>query len=128
MNLSHVEPPHRLLGSILAHISREQRRHARMRLAVWTSGMAGAGAALAPAVRYAGQEFSRSGFYEYFSLLFSDGGVLLLNSWREFALLLAESLPLMSVTLVLAAVFVLLGSIRLMARDGRIAFLSVQLR
>lgn len=127
-NLSQIDPPHGLLKSILGRILREQRQHARVRLAVWVSGVLGAGAGLVPAMRYAGQEFSQSGFYAYVSLLFSDGSVVVLNSWKEFGLLLAESLPLMGVTLVLATLLVLLGSIRLMARDMKTAFLSVQLR
>ena len=127
-NLTELEPPQRLLGGIVMRIILERQRHAWVRVMVWTAGTMGALAGLVPAFHYAGQELAQSGFYQYLSLLFSDGGVLLANSWREFALSLAESLPLMGITFVLAALFVLLGSIRLIARDMKTAFLSVQLR
>ena len=127
-SIEHIEPPYGLLGSILARISEAQRRNARTRLAFWSAGALVALGALVPVLRYAGQEFSQSGFYDYFSLLFSDGSMLLANSWKELALSLAESLPLMGVTLVLATFFVLLGLIRLIGRDMQTAFLSTQLR
>ena len=121
-HLAQIEPSHGLLGSIMLRIMQERQRVARMRVFFLAASALGACGAIVPAVRYAAGELSQSGFYEYVSLAFSDSGALL-ASWKEFALLLAESLPLAGVTFVLAALLVLLCSIRVMAREIRMAFL-----
>ena len=126
-NLAHVEPPRGLAESIVARIMRERRRGAQMRIFFLAASACVSCAVFVPALQEAGREFSQSGFYQYFSLAFSDGSALF-ASWKEFSLLLAESLPLMGITLVLAALFVLLASIRLMARDMRVAFLLPRFR
>ncbi len=56
-------------------------------------------------------KFSQSGFYEYLSLAFSESGSVA-TYWREFALSLADSLPITSIVLSLLAVFILFISIR----------------
>lgn len=121
-NLTQLEPPHGLLGSIVARIMREQRRSARVWVGFLLGSVLASCAVLIPAVQYAAREFIQSGFYQYLSLAFSDGGVLL-ASWKEFLLLLAESLPLTRTVLVLTILFVMLGSLRLMMRDMKTAFL-----
>ena len=120
-HLAHTEVPRTLLGSIMLRITRERQSCARRRVVFLTFSALGACAALVPALRYVGQELSQSGFYEYFSLAFSDGEILL-ASWKEFALLLAESLPLMGITLVFVALFALFASLRYIARDWIPAF------
>ena len=126
-NLAYVEPPHGLAESVIVRIMRERRRWARTRVFFLAASACISCAAFIPALEEASREFSQSGFYQYFSLAFSDGSVLF-ASWKEFSLLLAESLPLMGITLVLAALFVLLASIRLMARDVRVAFFLPRFR
>ncbi|MGB8815673.1 MAG: hypothetical protein WCC74_00315 [Minisyncoccia bacterium] len=53
--------------------------------------------------------FSSSGFWQYFSLLFTDSGVVLSN-WKVFATSLLESAPFYEMTILLVVVFVLLES------------------
>ena len=60
---------------------------------------------------YAVQEFAQSEFLQYFSLVFSDAGAVL-ASWKEFILLLAESVPLTGLILALVATFVSFSSIK----------------
>ena len=60
---------------------------------------------LVPAFEMLFNDFAHSGFYEYFSLIFSDGG-LMLSYWKELSLSLAESLPIMSIIYTLSLFFV----------------------
>lgn len=55
-------------------------------------------------------KFSKLGFSDYFSLIFSDTG-LLATYWREYMITLVESLPVASLVLSLALIFVFFVSI-----------------
>ena len=50
---------------------------------------------LVPVFKILLNDLTQSGFYEYFSLIFSDGGSMLAY-WKELFLSLAESLPIFS--------------------------------
>jgi hypothetical protein len=78
---------------------------------------------LFPTLKQLGASFSRSGFYEYFSLAFSDGGGVALSYWKEISLSLVESLPTLSIILFLTIVFILIISLRFMARNFRSSLL-----
>ena len=115
-SLRSLEPPEALLAKILIRIAREQRRSARIRVAFVGSAALLSGALLVPAFQYAAQEWYESGFYQYLSLLFSDGGAAL-ASWQEFSQSLAESLPVSGITFVLMSVFALLISLKFAAKN-----------
>jgi hypothetical protein len=66
---------------------------------------------LIPVVKILLTDLSQSGFYEYSSLLFSDSAIIV-SYWKELILILAESLPIMSIILTLSLVFVLFLSFR----------------
>ncbi|MDR3519736.1 MAG: hypothetical protein P4L63_02530 [Candidatus Pacebacteria bacterium] len=67
---------------------------------------------------------SHSGFYDYFSLIFSDSG-LMFSYWKEFTLSLAESLPMTSIIFTLSLVFIFLLSFRyVMKQISRNQFIS----
>jgi hypothetical protein len=55
--------------------------------------------------------FGSSGFFEYISLIFSDSSIIL-TYWKEFVLLIINSVPFMSFGLSLILVFVLFVSIK----------------
>ena len=57
------------------------------------------------------QQLQASGFLNYFSLLFTDGGAMA-TYWREFSLSLAESLPVFQLALIILSLLVLFVSIR----------------
>ena len=67
--------------------------------------------AIIPATIGLSHQLSQSGFYQYASLGFSDTGAIA-GAWKAFASALAESLPGMSIALVLALLAVLVWSIR----------------
>ena len=66
---------------------------------------------LVPALKILGNDLTQSGFYQYFSLIFSDSG-LIFSSWKEFAFSLAQSLPTMSIVLSLSLVLIFFLSIK----------------
>ncbi len=71
---------------------------------------------LMPAFKILMANFSQSGFYEYFSLAFSSSGTLIIY-WKDFLLLLAESLPAMSMILFLTLILVFLFSLKYITRQ-----------
>ena len=66
--------------------------------------------ALIPAVQYIATESANSGFVQYVSLIISDSSLILTN-WKEFSLLIAESLPLIGSTACVGALFIFANSI-----------------
>ena len=66
---------------------------------------------LVPAFKELLSDFTQSGFYEYFSLLFSDGGSML-SYWKEFVFSLVESLPTISIIFTLSLLFICFLSLR----------------
>jgi hypothetical protein len=118
-NLEQKMPPKGLETAIFARILREKRQGARIRL-FWTSASAALSfAAIIPAVKFLITQFVQSGFYQYISLVFSDSSVIL-SVWKELALSLAESFPVMETALVLTLVLIVLGSVRYIVRDSKL--------
>jgi hypothetical protein len=64
------------------------------------------------AFRTLSQEFSNSDFSQYFSLVFSNSGIII-KYWKEFILTLTDSVPIVSMVFLLALVFVFFTSLRL---------------
>ena len=76
-------------------------------------------AGLVPVIKMLLTDLSQSGFYEYFSLIFSDSGTIFLY-WKELILSLVESLPIMSIIYTLSLLFIVFLSLRyLMKQVGK---------
>ena len=119
-----VEPSSGLHLRIAARIREKIRRAELVRRFVFGSLATASIIAMIPAVQLLAQDFYASNFYRYFSLLFSDGGAVL-NAWQEFTMTLAESLPVLSIAVVLSIIFLFIGSINLLTRKERITFLPI---
>ncbi len=102
-----VDLPDHIWHAVVA----ENKRQTRIKLWIFSFICLGSLAAAIPAFNTLIARFSESGFYEYFSLIFSDIGSVV-TSWKEFGLLLTESLPVMSIAITLALVLVFFLSIR----------------
>ena len=122
--LEETEPPQGLYTDICLRLAQLRRRRARVRLARQSVLSFLFGLALVPLAQYAGQEFYLSGFYEYASLLFSDGR-LLASSWHEIVFSLVEALPSPALLLLLGATVALLWSLRRAVATSRTAFSSL---
>ncbi|MCX6739238.1 MAG: hypothetical protein NT098_04295 [Candidatus Parcubacteria bacterium] len=119
--LVNIAPPREVYNHILFRVEMERVRMARTRLALFGGTSLLAGFALYPVFQYAAEGFSRSGSYEYLSLIFSDGTALL-PYWKEFFFTLVESLPIFEIALVLTVSLVLLESIKLSIKNLPRAF------
>lgn len=119
--LKQLDPPHRLCGEILARIEAKSRQTAKTRfIALGVISLASV-IAMIPAFNYLWQEFFASGFYQYLSVLFLDGNTIF-SYWKELALSLAESLPILGLVLFLFTVFVFLGSLKLAVKNTKTIF------
>lgn len=122
--LDMLEPPAGLYSAVLARIALARRRKARLHLAADTCVFFFSGILLVPLAQYAGFEIYTSGFYEFFSLFFSDRQVVL-NSWQEFVYALLEKLPSVAMLLILAAIITLVWSLRRALLSLKVAFTSL---
>jgi len=105
------EPNQDLEGLIWSSIIKRDKRNAQFKL--WAFGLVGVAslAGLVPTFKILFTDLTRSGFYEYFSLIFSDTGSII-SYWKELAFSLAESLPIISIISVLSLLFVCFLSIK----------------
>jgi hypothetical protein len=83
------------------------------RVKLWTFSVIGFTSliGLIPVLKALLSDFTQSGFYEYLSLAFSNGGSII-TYWKDFLLLLAESLPVLSIISSLTLVFIFFLSIK----------------
>lgn len=120
------EPPEGLFEQIMRRVHKEERLLAVKRMIVFSLGLIGSAIAFFPALQTMRGVFAESGFMEFFSLLFSDAG-LVMTYWQNFIMTLLESLPVISLSIFLAVIFVFLESFKFLAMDIKFIFTSRQL-
>lgn len=118
--------PAGLYGSVLARIDSEARRAARLRLAVFVPLIFISAISVIVSFQYLVRETAQSGLSEYLSILFSDGGTVLLY-WKEFLISLAEEAPILDAALFLGAVLALAGSLKATIKNVQTTFTHIQL-
>ncbi|MEK7641763.1 MAG: hypothetical protein AAB365_02095 [Patescibacteria group bacterium] len=111
IRLEASEPPRDLAMRISMRIQHARTIRNRVHIAVHGAVIIGSIVVFVPALQYAGAEASQSGFYEYVSLLASDGS-LLISSWKELGISILESAPIMGATISVGALFLLTNSLR----------------
>jgi hypothetical protein len=111
-------PERRLSDGILLSISNLEHKKARAMFWVYSTISALSFVGLFPIIKLLVSRFAQSGFYEYLSLAFSDSRAL--TYWKEIILSITESIPMTSLILFLALVFILILSLRFMVRNIRI--------
>ena len=117
-----IELPEGILERIMVRIKAEQRFLTfKRRLAIFSVGLVGSGIAFVPVFRMVRVSFAESGFLQFFSLLFSDFGIVAAY-WQSFTMSLLESLPVMSLAIFLAVILIFLESLRFLARDIKFVF------
>lgn len=126
-NLAQREVPAGLFKKVMDGIYQAQRRRViRYRLVLFSAGIIGSVVAFIPVFGMVQADFNGSGFFSFFSLIFSDSGVVMAY-WQNFFMSLLESFPAFSVAMLLATVFLFLQSLKFLARDAKIYFSSVRL-
>lgn len=91
-NLTDAPAPAYLAPKILAHIARARKRLALRRTALSSGVFLLSIFGFIESVRYFADDLYLTGFTDYFNLLFTNTHVVL-TFWREFALMLIQSLP-----------------------------------
>jgi hypothetical protein len=113
------EPESDLKQIVWSTIVAREKRTTRFKL--WSFGLLGfiSLAGLIPAFKMLLTDMAHSGFYEYFSLIFSDTGSIF-SYWKELTLSITESLPVVSIIFTLSLLFICFLSLRyLMKQIGK---------
>jgi hypothetical protein len=116
LQLPKTHAPSTLYASTLTRIAHAQERALRVRFTIYSFLCVLFVALLFPAISYTHSQLTASGFFEYLSFAFSDGGSLF-TYWQEFAVTLLEALPILGITLILFALFGLLNALRLLTKN-----------
>jgi|ERR1035437_42741 hypothetical protein len=104
-----VEPPYGLSHSISVRVHELERSTSLIRFLTFVSTTLVSSVALVIATVRLWNDLAQSGFYQYFSLLLSDGATLSLY-WKQLGLSLVESLPLLNLALLLSVLGVFIWS------------------
>jgi len=116
-----MEPREGLFEEIMGCIRKKRLFYAKCRMAAFFLLFVGSATAFLPVLRIAAVEFSESGFLEFISLLVSDSGVILV-SWQNFLLALAESLPAVSLAMLLTVAMIFLRSFQIISKDLKFVY------
>lgn len=101
-----------LFEKIMARIETERKKISLKRKTIGFSlVLAVSLAGLIPSIKMAYTGFVDSGFYQLFSLAFSDTSIIMAY-WQNFVLSLLESLPLTGILATGISLFVVLGSLK----------------
>ncbi len=126
-HLNPAEPPSGLFEKIMYRIREEQRVFAiKQRVAVFSVIMIASMIAFIPAFKLVQTDLSESGFLQFLSLVLSDFGVVI-TYWHSFFMSLLETIPAISLTILLAVVFAFLGSFKLWIKDIKFILMPKQL-
>ena len=105
------EPRFELSRDISRNIIKHEKRIIRIKLYLFSIVGSLSLVGFIPVLKTLFDGFTQSGFYEYFSLVFSSGSNLL-SYWKELALSLIESLPILNIIFLFSLVFIFLLSLR----------------
>lgn len=104
-----INPPQELKRNILLGIAKEEVRRAKVYFSIALTALPISLAGVFLSGKYLVNSFYESGFYNYFSLLFSKDSSLLLY-WKELAYSLVETIPVFGMTIFLVALGFLVWS------------------
>jgi len=111
-----MEPRSELLSIIIKRLHKEERILAVRRVVLFAIMFACSVIGLVPAFNMLMSDISSSGFYNFFSLIFSDFSVVA-TYWQNFTMILLETLPALSLALFLAVILTFLQSTKLLLKD-----------
>jgi hypothetical protein len=114
------DPADDLLAKIMEKIQYRQKvMKVRSRLVIFSVGLIGSIAGFIPVFKLFTSGLNNSGFFQFFSLLFTDSQIIL-TYWDNFLLTLLEALPIFSLTALLIILFVFLESLKNFVHDLKI--------
>lgn len=115
-----IEPPHGLYETIIHRIRCAEQKAARVKLVCFALISCALSIGVFFVFTSTARQIYISGFATYLLLFLSDGNVVL-ASWKEFTLLLAESLPTLEIAFVIAGLLALFASLRYTAKQFIVA-------
>ena len=118
VNIS-AEPTEELLRKVMCRIEREEKALVIRRIVLFSFTLIISIFGFLPAFQALSANLSNSGFIHFFSLMFSDFSTVSLY-WRNFIMILLETLPAISITAFLIVLLVFLQSLRLLLRNIKI--------
>ena len=115
--LNLIEPPGGLLQRIMARIQYERRLMSlKKRIIIFSLTLIISLAAVIFISKTTISAATTSGFTSFFSLIFSDLRIVLIN-WQSYGLSLLESFPVLGATGVLVAILILMESLKYLVED-----------
>lgn len=114
-----MNPPKGLLEKILKRIHQEERILVLRKIIIFSVTLGVSLVGLMPSAGMLLSDFNRSGFVNFFSLMFSDFSSVA-TYWQSFTMVLLETLPAVSLALFLAVLVTLLQSIKSLTRNIKI--------
>jgi len=122
-----LEPPVGLFERIVNRIQIEQKLiTVKRRIFLFSAGLFITILAFIPTIKMAWSGLTESGFLNFFSLIFSDAGIVA-SYWQNFALSLLETLPVTGLVLFLVVTLVFLEMLKLLTKNLKLIFNSKQL-
>ena len=122
-DLKVLKPKSELCDKILNQIALRQNLEARFWYIILGTISLGSLLSMLLALQYTFQELYLSNFYQYMSIIMTDG-INLTSFFKEFVLSLTESIPLFGLTVLLSTTFILLYSIKLATEKRGAQYLS----
>ncbi|PIT90111.1 hypothetical protein COU23_00350 [Candidatus Kuenenbacteria bacterium CG10_big_fil_rev_8_21_14_0_10_36_11] len=119
-NLSQPEPRPRLFERVWNRLQKEKQLlivKRKLFLISILSVITGVG--LAPVSKSVYINFAESGFFKFFSLIFSDFNAVM-ASWKNYLISLLETLPVMNLILLLAVFLIFLEALKFLAKNIKI--------
>lgn len=110
IGMEKIQPPQDLKQNILLGIAKEEFRRAKVYFTVAATVLPVSLVAVFLSGRYLISSFYESGFYDYFSLLFS-GDSTVFAYWKELAYSLVETMPIVGTIAFLVAFSFLIWSV-----------------
>ncbi len=114
-----IEPPSGLLQKVMDRLHKEERLYALRRVVLFSVVAVGSLVGLLPAFNNLAADFNQSGFWQFFSLAFSDFSIIT-EYWKSFLMMLLETLPVMSLALFLAVIATFLQSVRSLNKNVKL--------
>ncbi len=121
-NFNLPDPPAGLFNKIMIRIREEARLMSARKKIILLSCLSFVSViALAIVSNSVYKDFSSSGFFTFFSLIFSDTQIIL-SSWKSFTLALLDALPILSLTILLGVFAIFLSSLKYLAKNIKAVF------
>jgi len=114
-----IQPPKGLFEKILKRIHKEERLLVLRKVIIFSFILLGSLAGFAPSLKMLISDLDNSRFINFFSLIFSDFSTVA-TYWQNFAMILLETLPVLSLALFLSILLIFLQSTKSLLKNFKI--------